>query len=237
MEENRHSADSATCRPKCISGLVPFLAGLVPALLFGWLVFPGLLFSKADEPFYFSHSTHLTKGGATCADCHRFRDDGSFTGVPQRETCLSCHDGILTPEPGPKATEVETAAYTAEKTFMEGYVKAVRDIPWVTHQKQPDNVFFSHAAHFSKCYTCHLTMKDKLSLGSPEDPQKLCMTCHPSTAELDKGQAPELNILTGYSRSTLKMSECERCHAHPGHFYDDGKGRTVANNACYTCHK
>jgi hypothetical protein len=237
MEENKRSADGAACRLKCMSGLAPFLAGLVAALLFGWLIFPGLLFNEADQPFAFSHGTHLVKAGVTCADCHRFREDGSFTGIPQRESCLSCHDGILTPEPGPRATDAESAAYAAEKTFMEDYAKVAGDIPWATHQKQPDNVFFSHAAHFLKCYTCHLTMKGDLSLGSPGDPQKLCMTCHPSTGELDKGQATEVNLLTGYSRATLKMSECEKCHAHPGHFSDDGKGRTVANNACYTCHK
>jgi hypothetical protein len=233
MEENKHSAADSACRPKCISGLAPFLVGLAVALLFGWQVFPGLLFSKAEQPFMFSHSIHLTKAGAQCADCHRFRDDGSFTGIPQRDACVSCHDGILTPEPGPDAAESAKAAYDAEKTFMENYVKVARDIPWVAHQTQPDNVFFSHAAHFKKCYTCHLTMKGRLSLGSPEDPKKLCMTCHSPAA----GQAPEVNILTGYSRATIKMSECEKCHAHPGHFYDDGKGRTAANNACYTCHK
>ncbi|MDR2124872.1 MAG: cytochrome c family protein [Desulfovibrio sp.] len=233
MEENKHSADGATCRLKCISGLAPFLAGLVPALLFGWLVFPGLLFTEAEQPFAFSHNVHLTKAGATCADCHRFREDGSFTGIPQRETCVTCHDGILTPEPAPNAAESESAAYTAEKTFIEDYVKVSKDIPWATYQKQPDNVFFSHAAHYAKCYTCHLTMKGRLSLGTPDEPQKLCKTCHTWT----EGQAPEVNLLTGYSRDTMKMSQCEKCHAHPGHFYDDGKGRTAANNACYTCHK
>ena len=80
-------------------------------------------------------------------------------------------------------------------------------------------------------------MKGKLNLGSPDNPEKLCRTCHPSLEQLDKGIAVESNILTDYSSTTMKMWECEECHALPGHFYNDGKGRTAANNACFTCHK
>ncbi|MDL2316513.1 cytochrome c family protein [Desulfovibrio sp. OttesenSCG-928-A18] len=207
------------------------------ALAFGWWVFPDLIFSKQSQPFYFSHNIHMEKVGTVCSDCHSFRADGSFTGVPALGTCAGCHGEIQTDEPSAASTPAEKAAYEAEKFFVEEYVAKGREVPWLRHQYQPDNVFFSHAAHFSKCYSCHLTMKGSLSLGTPDNPDKLCMTCHPSLAELDKNIPVAVNVLTDYSASTMKMWECERCHALPGHFYNDGKGRTAANNACYTCHK
>ncbi len=260
MEENKHCAGGSASRSKCACGAVPFLIGVVVALAFGWWVFPGLLFSKESQPFFFSHAIHLEKAGTSCADCHSLRDDGSFTGFPALETCAGCHGDVLTAEPDAKSTPEEAAAYKAEKVFVEEYVKTGKEVPWVAHQKQPDNVFFSHAAHFNKCYTCHMTMKGKLNLGTPDNPEKLCMTCHPSLDQLNNNLPVERNILTGYSATTKKMWECEKCHAHPAHFSNDGveypadvkpedmgklrtvspyvqKGRTAANNACYTCHK
>jgi hypothetical protein len=237
MEENKHCTDGKSSRLCCACGAAPFLIGVLVALAFGWWIFPDLIFSKQSQPFFFSHAVHVETGGMSCADCHSFREDGSFTGIPSLETCAGCHADIMTAEPGPDSGPAEKAAYAAEKFFVEEHVRTGKPIAWKVHQHQPDNVFFSHAAHFNKCFTCHLTMKGKLSLGTPGDPQKLCMTCHPSLEQLDRGIPVESNVLTDYSRTTMKMWQCEACHAHPGHFYNDGKGRTAANNACYTCHK
>ena len=237
MEENKNCTGGKASRSSCICGAAPFLLGVIVALAFGWWVFPDLIFSKQSQPFYFSHNTHVDKAGMSCAGCHTFRADGSFTGTPTLSSCAACHADILTPEPDDKSTKAEIAAYQAEKTFVNDYVRKGAPVPWQVHQMQPDNVFFSHAAHFMKCYSCHFTMKGKSNLGTPRNPDKLCMTCHPSIEQLDAGLPVQSNVLTGYSRTTMKMWECERCHAHPGHFYNDGKGRSAANNACFTCHK
>ena len=238
MEENKHGTDGQCCRSKCVLSVMPFLIGMLVALAFGWWVFPDMIYSKQSQPFFFSHSVHIDSAGASCADCHSFRADGSFTGTPSLEACKSCHkDEPWTPAPDSGSSPAEVAAYEAEKTFVEDYIKSDKPVPWLVHQKQPDNVFFSHAAHFSKCYTCHLTMKGRLNLGTPDNPQKLCMTCHPSLEQLDKNIPVQVNWLSDYSRTTMKMWQCEQCHAHPGHYYRGGQGRTAANNACYTCHK
>ena len=233
MEENKHGVDGRAGRPKCACGAIPFIAGLIVALAFGWWVFPGQVFSKKMQPFHFSHTAHVDAAGLTCDSCHVLRADGSFSGFPKLESCASCHADLDSMQ----SSEDNKAAYEAERVFITDYVLTGREVPWLAHQTQPDNVFFSHAAHYQKCYKCHLTMQGKLNLGTPENPQKLCMTCHPSLAELDKNMPVERNALTGYSKTTLKMWQCEHCHAHPGHFYNDGKGRTAANNACLTCHK
>jgi hypothetical protein len=236
MEEKKN----CTCGPqgrKRLGVAVPFLIGVVLALIFGWAIFPDLMFSDKKQPLFFSHETHTETAGMSCLDCHSFRDDGSFAGVPDVETCATCHQDMMTAEPDKDSTPEQKAAYAAEKVLMEDYIQGGKELPWKIHQKQPDNVFFSHATHFKACFTCHLTMKGDKNLGTPEDPQRLCMTCHTPLDELNKNIPVQENVLTGYSRTTMKMWECESCHALPGHFYNDGTGRTAANNACYTCHK
>ena len=237
MEKSKDCTDGTSCRAKCVCAAAPFLVGVLVALAFGWWAFPDMLFSKQSQPFFFSHAIHLDAAGQSCTDCHSFRDDGTFAGLPTMAACESCHQEIQTEEPSANSSPERVAAYNAEKTFVQDYVLANKEVPWLVHQKQPDNVFFSHAAHYNKCYSCHLTMKGRLNLGTPASPEKLCVQCHPSVAELDKGIPVKRNVLTGYDRATKKMWECEACHSHPGHFFNDGKGRTAANNACYTCHK
>ena len=41
------------------SGLAYFAAGLVPALIVGWLIFPMLLYSKQQQPINFNHALHM----------------------------------------------------------------------------------------------------------------------------------------------------------------------------------
>ena len=40
------------------SGLVYFLAGLIPALFIGWILFPMALYSNQQQPVNFSHAIH-----------------------------------------------------------------------------------------------------------------------------------------------------------------------------------
>lgn len=128
--------------------------------------------------------------------------------------CKDCHfyrdDGSLNGSPS-KSTCAGSGCHDqmqtdtkAEKKLINEYMQTNKTIPWKTYQKQPDNVYFSHIAH--KKFDCS--------------------TCHP-----DLGQSKELptyyqNRITGYSENTMKMHECERCHAQED-----------ASNACFICHK
>lgn len=92
----------------------------------------------------------------------------------------------------------------AEKKFYEEYVDKGKEVPWLVYQYQPDNVYFSHNAHESyECTECHL------DLAKNDDPPPYYR-----------------NRVSGYSKGTMKMWQCERCHAEHG-----------VSNACYTCHK
>ena len=98
MEKNKHGADDGACRCKCACGAAPFLIGVAVALAFGWWIFPGLLFSKQSQPFFFSHAVHIEKVGANCIDCHSFRKDGTFTGRAESRLCEQIRNFVLWPE-------------------------------------------------------------------------------------------------------------------------------------------
>ncbi len=193
----------------CIKAVIPFVLGLGLALAFGWLVFPNLLYTKNEQPIEFNHQIHLAKADMSCTDCHTLRDDGSFSGFPSIEVCATCHS-----EPIGESEK--------EKNFITEYVQNGVEVPWLAYQKQPDNVYFSHAAHsMESCNTCH-----------DFTPVELCSLCHIDVVNAETLPPQYRDWITGYSKDTMTMDACERCHAHPEHL-----GPTDANNACFVCHK
>ena len=196
----------------CVLDLAPFVVGLVVALAVGWLVFPMIMFSEQEQPIRFSHKVHAEEQQMECAECHTVRPDGTFAGLPDLESCMACHEDAIGDDP-------EEARFVAE------YVEKGREVPWLVYQKQPDNVFFSHAAHSLKnCASCHsdIYMKEN----------DLCVHCHPDVASSDSAPTYRENRLTGYSDKIMKMWQCERCHAQHMEI-----GQTAASNACFVCHK
>lgn len=188
-----------------------FAVGLTLALLLGWVGFPRLLYGRAEQPLTFSHRLHTSdETGMSCEDCHAFRDDGSFAGVPSLESCVGCHE-----EP---AGESE-----AERRLVEEYVRPGREIPWRVYSRQPENVRFPHAVHVKRaaigCERCHGGHGTSEGL-RPVETNRLTGYSRdiwgPSMvrAGLEPGRG-------------MKMSDCESCHE------EHGRART----ACLACHK
>jgi len=88
--------------------------------------------------------------------------------------------------------------------LVKTYVQPNKPIPWLNYQFQPDNVFFAHAAHTGF----------------------ECKTCHPDVTTMDSPPVQYTDRLSTYSKQTMRMSGCERCHAELG-----------VSNACFVCHK
>jgi hypothetical protein len=170
--------------------VVSFLVGLAGALMVGWIVFPNLLFSEQQQPINFSHEAHQD---SSCEDCHSFNDDGVYSGIPGIDNCAECHEEPMTDSED-------------ERILVEEYILKEKQIPWKVYAWQPDNVYFSHAAHIG------------------EDME--CTTCHRAVEGESKSPPFFQNRITYYSKSTMKMVECEKCHAEKG-----------ASNACGLCHK
>lgn len=185
MKENSKSASG-----KSGVGWLIFFAGFVIALVGGWVVFPNLLYSQKAQPFNFSHAAHQD---STCEDCHYYRADGSYTGIPKMEKCKECH-------------ESQQGQTEDERILVEEYVQKDREIPWHSYSWQPDNVHFSHAPHKGKGIEC--------------------VTCHRDVTKEEKMPAYKEDRITGYSRNTMKMDTCEKCHAERG-----------VTNSCQMCHQ
>jgi len=185
---------------------IGFMAHLIP----GWVVFPQLLYGEKQQPIDFSHKIHQEAVDEGCESCHFFREDGSFSGIPKLENCVQCHEE-------PQGEHLEEAKLVKE------YVEPGKEIPWLVYARQPQCVFFSHAAH--------------VKMGEME-----CATCHGPVGESDHVRPYQYNRLTKYSRDIwgwniagykkhtwdrMKMDDCAECH-------EEKKGH---KDACFVCHK
>ncbi len=194
-----------------------FFIGLAISLIFGWMIFPKLLYSQKKQPINFSHSLHNKLVSNGCESCHFFRDDGSYSGVPKLAQCVGCHEEVQ----GDSPDEIE---------FVEKYVQKGIEVPWLVYARQPDCVFFSHAAHVKTA---------KLD----------CKTCHGYIGESESLKTYYQNRITGYSRDIwgeniagikkntwdrMKMDDCAECHQKLKTSF--GSVQTQ-KEGCFVCHK
>jgi len=195
-----------------------FIIGFAASMVLGWVIFPQLLYSEKQQPFNFNHAMHVEEVDDGCQSCHFFRDDGSFSGVPKLTQCIDCHE-----EPMGESED--------EATFVEQYVLKEREVPWLVYSRQPDCVFFSHAAHV---------------IGAEMD----CAACHGHIGESTETRPYEYNRITGYSRDIwgnniagikknswdrMKMDDCAKCHKEAGLIHTSSV--QTGRDACFVCHK
>jgi hypothetical protein len=198
--------------------LLFFIIGIALSMVVGWGVFPKVLYSQKSQPFDFNHKLHVELVGDSCQSCHFFRDDGSFSGVPRLAQCLACHEEMQGRSPD-------------ETMFVEQYVAKGREVPWRVNARQPDCVFFSHAAHV---------------YGAKME----CTNCHGAIGESESLKPYEENRLTGYSRDIwgrsiagfkqntwdrMKMDDCAQCHQEAADIHDSSV--QTGRDACFVCHK
>ncbi len=192
-------------------GVILFIIAFVVCFAGSTLLFPKLLYSKKEQPFNFDHYLHVYEAG-DCQACHYLREDGSFSGIPKLESCMNCH------------VEEPLGVTDDELVFVQEYVVKNKEIPWHVYARQPDCVFFSHAAH--------------IDAGAGMD----CKECHGPIEETKTSRPYEENRITGYSRDIwgknifgikknswdrMKMDDCAKCH----------KERTGHQGYCFQCHK
>jgi hypothetical protein len=191
--------------------ILAFMTGLGIALAVGWVVYPALLYSEQEQPVQFNHELHMAEAPDGCESCHFFREDGTFSGVPGLAQCRDCHESAI-------------GESEEELTFVEEYMEKDREVPWLIYSRQPDCVFFSHAAHVLKA-------------------GMTCEECHGSVGESTSLKTYQENRITGYSRDiwgedltgifrenpwdSMKMDDCARCH----------EKETGSKGACFQCHK
>ncbi|MGA6927641.1 MAG: menaquinone reductase multiheme cytochrome c subunit QrcA, partial [Desulfosarcina sp.] len=179
---------------------------------------PKALYSQKQQPFNFNHALHVGEVDEGCESCHFFREDGSFSGIPKLAQCTDCHE-----EPMGETED--------EAIFVEQYMAREREVPWLSYSRQPDCVFFSHAAHV---------------VGAKMD----CVVCHGHIGESESLRPYEYNRITGYSRDiwgkniagfsentwdSMKMDDCAQCHKEAGIIHTSSV--QTERDACFVCHK
>ncbi len=187
-----------------------FTAGFLASLGAGWLALPKTLYRTEAQPLSFNHQVHTgDKGNMACEDCHSFRENGSFAGIPKLESCAGCHAEAMG----------ETAA---EKQFVANFVKPGREPQWKVYARQPDNAFFPHSPHVKaaklKCEKCHGDHGKSTTL-------PLYQVNRISGYSLDVMGRPAGRW--GLQRAGgMRMDDCVACHRQNG-----------LSHSCLDCHK
>jgi len=160
---------------------------------------------------------HNEQADDSCQSCHFFREDGTYSGVPKLAQCIDCHEEV----------QGESAA---EEKFVTQYVEKGREVPWLVYSRQPDCVFFSHAAH--------------VKMGKMD-----CVTCHGHIGESESLRVYQANRITGVSRDIwgkniagfkknswdrMKMDDCSECHQREN--VNQNSVQTL-KGGCFVCHK
>ena len=194
-----------------------FIIGFAASLVLGWGIFPKLLYSQKHQPIDFNHVLHVEEVDDGCESCHYFREDGSFSGIPDLASCMECHEDVI-------------GVSEEEEKFVAQYVVPEREVPWLVYSRQPDCVYFSHAAH--------------VIAGKME-----CVECHGHIGESENSRVYEENRISGYSRDIwgqnmaglakhpwerMKMNDCSKCHVKEN--VNQGSVQTQ-KGGCFVCHK
>ena len=144
----------------------------------------------------FLHKTHAEKSGvADCGECHAFREDGTFAGIPAMEKCAGCHSERI-------------GQSKAEATLVDNFIKPGHETPWLVYARQPANVWFSHAIHVKRaglaCMECHSTYGES-------DQVRVYQVNRISGYSRDIW-GHSMSRLRRAPHEGMKMSDCEDCH-------------------------
>ncbi|MBI4459112.1 MAG: cytochrome c3 family protein [Acidobacteria bacterium] len=145
------------------------LAGLVGVVFFvGALVWP--FAPSGPQPIQYNHQKHL-QAGLECSTCHTLYENSAFAGLPQLDTCSTCHQEALT--------------QSREESKLLEMIQQEKPLDWEQINKVPDHVYFSHKTHAVDreigCATCHGEMKERTT--PPTRPfiawtMSNCINCH-----------------------------------------------------------
>jgi hypothetical protein len=170
-----------------------------------------------DQPVPFSHRHHAEQLGIDCRYCHTSVEKSSFAGVPDTQTCMTCHSQLFTTAPLLAPVRRSLATGTP--------------IRWNRVNKLPDFVFFNHSIHVAKgigCATCHGPINEMpLTWKSHTLYMKWCLNCHrqpedfirPRDKVFDLRWKPPLDqrpagnaLVAAYHVQTTTLTDCSTCH-------------------------
>ncbi|HRJ27538.1 MAG TPA: cytochrome c3 family protein [Fimbriimonadaceae bacterium] len=157
-----------------IGGSLPVLA-----ILGGHLISNSSYNTKVDvpldQPVPFSHRHHAWELGIDCRYCHTSVEKSGFAGIPDTETCMTCHSQIWTNSPllEPVRKSYETGLPIKWASGESG---------WNLVNNVPEFVYFDHSIHIAKgisCNTCHGDVQNMhITWKGQNFTMKWCLQCH-----------------------------------------------------------
>ncbi|MBI3895931.1 MAG: cytochrome c3 family protein [Acidobacteria bacterium] len=142
-----------------IGALIAFFVALV------WPFTPSI-----EQPIQYNHQKHI-QAGLECSTCHTLYENSAFAGLPQLDTCSTCHQEPLTE--------------SREEAKLLALIQQAKPLEWKQINRVPDHVYFSHRTHTVDreigCATCHGPMEERTS--PPTKPffkwtMDACINCH-----------------------------------------------------------
>lgn len=127
-----------------------------------------------EQSIPFSHALHVTELGMDCTACHSYSGYSKKAGLPDAQSCLSCHKHIL-PESAKLAAlhiagDPSSAHYTGQP------------LVWKRVNSLPDHAVFVHSAHVNRgisCTTCHGDIQNAERVAVTESlSMSWCLDCH-----------------------------------------------------------
>jgi len=144
-----------------------------------------------EQPIPFSHRLHVTDKDIDCRFCHVGVDRIHTAGIPPVQTCLFCHQVVITEHP-----EIRRLHWHADNGVP---------VPWARVFEVPDHVYFTHRVHTQRaeleCEDCHgpIGSMDRLRAIRIFE-MGFCLDCH-------RGRSEGADLAT---RETL--TDCWTCH-------------------------
>lgn len=169
-----------------------------------------------DQPVPFSHRHHVQQDGIDCRYCHTSVEKSAFAGVPDTETCMTCHSQLFNGAPLLAPIRQSLASDTP--------------LRWNRVTKLPDFVFFNHSIHVAKgigCASCHGPVNEMpLTWKAQTMYMKFCLHCHRNPQDYIRPRDEVFNMLWKYppnqrmlgrallfdNKVSTNIIDCGTCH-------------------------
>ena len=217
QDDQTHAVSGQETEGPAAPIILLFIIGFAASLILGWGIFPKLLYSLKHQPIIFNHALHVEEVDDGCDSCHYFREDGSFSGLPDLESCMECHEDVI-------------GASEEEEKFVAEYVVPEREVPWLVYSRQPDCVYFSHAPHViagkMECVECHGHIGESDHARVYEENR--------ITGYSRDIWGKNISGLAKQPWERMKMDDCSKCHVREN--VNQGSVQTQ-KGGCFVCHK
>jgi hypothetical protein len=121
-----------------------------------------------DQPVPFSHQHHAGELGIDCRFCHTTVATSAYAGMPDTQTCMTCHSQVWKDSP---------MLAPVRQSYAEN-----KPLKWNRVNEIPGFVYFNHSIHVNKgvgCSTCHGRVDEMpITWKATDMEMQWCLSCH-----------------------------------------------------------